>query len=223
MDKRFWAILGVIAVVFVGIVWVNNHNKDDKTNTNTTGGQTTNHIEGAKNSGITLVEYGDYQCPVCGLYYPTVKEVTEKYKKDIAFQFRNFPLTQVHPNAFAGSRAAEAADKQGKFWEMHDQLYLNQNTWTPASDPLKYFQSYAQQIGINVDQFKKDFTSDSVNKSINADIAAGNKLGITGTPAFFLNGKPVALKDLIDPTNNSPSTERFSQVIDKAIAEAKKK
>src|SRR5689334_22232262 len=117
MNKSFWAIIAVIVVIFGGIVVFH---KKDATPTNSSNVKPTNHIEGNATSGVSLVEYGDYQCPFCGQYYPLVKQVVEKYKTQIRFQFRNLPLYQVHQNAFAAARAAEAADKQGKFWEMHD-------------------------------------------------------------------------------------------------------
>lgn len=217
MDKRFWAVIAVIIIIFGGIVVFGNRNKDNDSNKGSDGAATS-HVEGSTAKGITLVEYGDFQCPVCGLYEPTVKQVAEKYKDDIQLQFRHFPLQQVHPNAFAGSRAAEAASYQGKFWEMHDMLYAQQNDWSAASDPVSMFNNYAKTLGLNVNQFKTDFTSSKVNKAINADIAAGNKLKVSGTPSFFLNGKQIKLTDLVG-SNNYPTLEKFSAVIDAAIKE----
>jgi len=217
MDKRFWAVIAAIIIIFGGIVVVNNRNKDNSGD-KSSDGKATSHVEGSNSKGITLVEYGDFQCPVCGLYEPTVKQVAEKYKDDIQFQFRHFPLQQVHPNAFAASRAAEAASLQNKFWEMHDLLYANQNEWSAASDPVSMFNGYAKTLGINVEQFKTDFTSGKVNGAIQADISAGNKLKVTGTPTFFLNGKLVELKSLVG-SDNYPDIKKFSAVIDAAIKE----
>lgn len=217
MDKRFLGLLAVIAVIFVGIIYANGQKADNS------GGNAppTNNVEGAGKKNVTLVEYGDYQCPSCSAYYPTVKEVVAKYSDDITFQFRNFPLTQAHPNAFAASRAAEAAGMQNKYWEMYDLLYQNQQLWTPASDPLKTFEQYAKSIGIDTAKFKTDFASDKVNDSINADIREGNKLGVSGTPSFFLNGKALELKSLAG-SDSRPSAESFSKAIDAAIAKAAK-
>ena len=128
------------------------------------------HVEGNTKSGITLVEYGDYQCPFCGQYFPIVKQVQAEFNDQIAFQFRNFPLVSVHQNAFAGARAAEAAALQGKFWEMHDLLYQNQSQWSEGGDPTSFFKQYALQLGLNVDQFNKDYASTKVNNAINADM-----------------------------------------------------
>src|SRR6185437_12222322 len=122
MSKQFWIILAAIIVILGGIVFVTNHNKPS---TGAGNGKPTNHVEGISPTGAKLIEYGDYQCPVCGSFYSTVKQVAAKYDKTVVFQFRNLPLTSLHPNAFAAARAAEAAGLQGKYWEMHDMLYQN--------------------------------------------------------------------------------------------------
>ncbi len=221
MDKRFWAVIGVIVVIFGGIMFISNHKKDSS-GSSSSSTQPTNHVIGKLDSSVTLMEYGDYECPACESFYTTVKAVQEKYNDKIKFQFRNLPLTQIHPNAFAGARAAEAADLQGKFWEMHDMLYDSNNwsQWSPATtkDPKPYFWGYAQQLGLNVDQFKKDFASDTVNKRIIADQAAFNKTGEQlSTPSFFLNGVYVENSKLLD-SSQQPSLEKFSAVIDAALA-----
>ena len=197
MDKRFWAFMGVIAVIFVGIIFFNNKSDTDSGNA-----QPTNHV---MNSGgkVTLTEYGDYQCPACGSYYPIVKEVVDKYKDSVTFQFRNLPLTQIHPNAFASARAAEAAAKQNKFWEMHDLLYENQASWSESSNPMASFEDYAKQLGLNLEQFKNDYKSKTVSSVINADIAAFKKTKApTQTPTFFIDGKHVEAKADVDVLSN---------------------
>lgn len=208
MDKRFWAVVGIIIVLFFGFIVVRNNdqanapaNKDPKP---------TNHTRGAGTANVNLTEYGDFQCPACGQYFPVVEQVYEKYKDQITFQFRHFPLVSLHPNAFAASRAAEAAGKQGKFFEMYSQLYINQQVWSSSSSPTKIFEGYAKDLGINVDQYKKDFASTAVNDAINADMAAGNKLKLESTPSFVLDGKKIE--------NPAPTVEAFSQIIDEAIA-----
>lgn len=204
MDKRFWGILVAIVIVLGGIFWITNSHKAKAPSSNSNSSQPTNHIEGQGKDGITLVEYGDYECPYCGEYYPVVKQVAAEYNNQIYFQFRNLPLTQIHPNAFAGARAAEAAALQGKFWQMHDMLYENQSQWVNSSNPETYFESYAQQLGLNVTQFKKDFASSQVNNSINADVSAFAKTGLQeATPTFILDGKQ------IQPSASVASFEQF--------------
>lgn len=189
MDKRFWGVIIAIILIFAGVIALSNKGN------NSANEQPTNHVMGNNKKNVTLVEYGDYQCPACEEYYPVVKQVVAEYKDSIQFQFRNLPLTQIHQNAFASARAAEAAALQNKFWEMHDMLYDNQSAWTQASDPTTVFDDYAKQLGLNVDQFKKDYASSKVNGAINADIAAFNKTGAaTQTPTFFLDGKRIDTK-----------------------------
>jgi protein-disulfide isomerase len=174
-------------------------------------GKPSNHVygEGAKN--VTLIEYGDFQCPACASYYPVVKALKEKYKADIVFQFRNFPLEAIHTNARASARAAEAADKQGKFWEMHDILYENQTSWQDTSDPLKIFKNYAEQIEIaDLAKFETDYKSSAVNDVINADIKEAQKVEATSTPTFVLDGVKI--------TENPRDQASFDKLIDDAIA-----
>jgi len=222
MDKRFWAIIGVVIVIFGGVVFFNNRNSS--TNSSDASGAT-NHVRGKLDSKVTLEEYGDYQCPACGEFYKATHQVYENYKDKVKFQFRNLPLSSIHPNAFAGARAAEAADMQGKFWEMHDLLYENQDTsgqsgWVVSKDPLSaYFVGFAQQLGLNVDQFKKDYASSTANNRINADIDAFKKTGEQmSTPTFFINGQLISNGDLLD-ANGLPSADAFGKLLDKALAE----
>jgi len=212
MSKTFWAIIAVIVVVFGGILLFNKKDASAP-NSRNSNAKPTEHIEGSSPAGLTLVEYGDYQCPYCGQFYPVVKEVAAKYKDQVKFQFRNLPLLQVHQNAFSAARAAEAADQQGKFWEMHDMLYETQGTWGQNSNAQAIFESYASQLGLNVPKFKADMASSKVNDIINADITEFNKTGAEkSTPTFFLNGKKV------QPAGYS--VEDFSKILDPAIKKA---
>lgn len=186
MDKRFLGVILVIILIFGGVLLFN---KNSNGNGNA---QPTNHVMGTAKNNVTLLEYGDYQCPACGRYYPVVKQVVAEYQDRIQFQFRNLPLNQIHQNAYAGARAAEAAALQNKFWQMHDALYEGQASWSESSNPKPLFDNYAKGLGLNIAQFDKDFASDNVNGTINADIAAFNKTGATtATPSFFLNGKQI--------------------------------
>ena len=220
MTKSFWAILAVIAVILGGIFVVSNNNKD--TGAKTGSAAVTKHITGKGTSGVTLQEYGDYQCPICGTFYPTVKQIEDKYKDQIYFQFSNLPLTSLHPNAFAAARAAEAAGLQGKYFEMNDLLYTNQQVWSGSRSAETIFTGYAQQLGLNTAQFKTDFASTKVNTAINADVAAFKKTGNDqATPTFFLDGKKLDNGALFDD-KNQPSVEKFSALIDAAIAKKAK-
>lgn len=211
MSKQFWGVIAAVVIVLVGIFMLTGDKSSNTKSTSTSAASS--HLEGKGSSGVTLVEYGDYQCPYCQVYSTTVKAAVEKYKDQITFQFVNFPLTSIHQNAFAGSRAAEAAGKQNKYWEMHDILYANNDPngssgWVASNSPTSYFNQFATQIGLNLDQFKKDYASSAVNDTINADMAKGNKLGVEGTPSFFINGKKATI-------NNS--AEDFDKVLTAAI------
>lgn len=213
MSKQFFAVIVVVILLFVGI-FAFTGKKDDTKTTSSNSSALSQNVIGAGTTSVTLVEYGDYQCPYCQQYYNTVKQVQTEYGDKIKFQFRNFPLTSIHRNAFAASRAAEAAGKQNKYWEMHDILYENNDPngaqgWVASNDATSYFDGFAKKIGLDVAKFKTDFASGAVNDTINADVAEGTKLGITGTPTFFVDGKKVTL---------SNSTTDFKKVIDAEIA-----
>lgn len=212
MDKRFLAILAAIIIVFGGIFWVQRP-KTSAPGTNSGDATASNHVAGKKDSAIKFEEYGDYQCPFCAQYYPIINQVKQKYADRVSFQFRNFPLTQIHKNTMAASRAAEAAALQGKFWQMHDLLYENQTSWESVSSPTSMFDQYAQQLSLNMNQYRKDQNSSKVLNTINADVAAGQALGVNSTPTFFLDGKKLT----------SPPTDLagFSKLIDAAIAAKK--
>jgi protein-disulfide isomerase len=219
MSNRFLAILIAIIIGVGAIFWFTRDKANAPSTGNNSSSQATNHVMGNGKKNVTLVEYGDYQCPVCESYHATVKEVTTTFSNDIYFQFRNLPLSQIHQNAFAAARAAEAAAKQNKFWEMHDLLYepSNWQSWTNTGSPKTYFDSYAQQLGLNVSQFDTDYASTEINSTINADIAEFQKTGQQmATPAFFIDGKFVNNQDLVD--DNGPSVAKFTKVINDAIA-----
>lgn len=221
MDKRFLAILVALFIIFGGIFAISQRssNKSDGT---TLGSQTqsTSHTQGQGQKNVTLVEYGDYQCPVCKAYEPVVEQVRATYAKDIRFQFRNLPLTAVHPNAFAAARGAEAAALQNKFWEMHDLLYQPDKweQWTKSSSPAALFEGYAKELGLNLEQFKADYASGKVNDAVNADLAEFKKTGQSqATPTFFLNGVHLENDKLTDQ-NHRPLFEKFKEVLDAEIS-----
>lgn len=217
MSKSFWIAIVVVVAVLIGIFAFTSNGNNTASSSKLT---PTEHIEGQGKDGVTLVEYGDYQCPYCGEYYPTVKQVVAQYDDQITFQFRNFPLTSLHPNAFAGARAAEAAGLLGKFWQMHDLLY-DQNDeyydsneeaaeWIGVTDPEPVFVKDAESLGLNAQKFEQLYNSDQVNNLVLADENAGNKLGIDATPTFYLDGKQIQV-------DNTASA--FDSLINAAIAQ----
>jgi len=141
------------------------------------------HITGSEDAPLTLVEYGDFQCPFCGAAYPVVKRVQKALGKKLRFVFRNFPLTQAHPYAMVAAEAAEAAALQGKFWEMHDLLFEQQTFLTPDIIPL-----WAKKIGLNLEKFGNDIRQGDIAKRIKEDRQSGIRSGVNGTPTFYING-----------------------------------
>src|ERR1700746_1623217 len=133
------------------------------------------HMKGPENAPLTLVEYGDYQCPYCGAAYPVVKEVQKALGKKLRFVFRNFPLTQSHPYALVAAEAAEAAALQEKFWEMHDQIYEKQEFLEPDILPM-----WAKKLGLNVEKFGQDIERGVMNKRIKEDRSSGIRSGVNG-------------------------------------------
>lgn len=198
-----------LVVIFIGVVVFGKSNDESATNSPDSQ-QGSNHILGAGTDGVTLVEFGDFQCPACRSYFPVVQQVKDKYGDRIKFQFRHFPLVQIHQNAMVAHRAAEAAGRQGKFWEMHDLLYERQQSWQDSNNPTAIMEDYASELAINVDKFKTDFASESVNDTISADIKAGQAVGAKSTPTFTLNGQVIE--------NLPTDVAGFSQLIDEQIA-----
>lgn len=212
MNKQFLIIIVAIVLGLFGILSLTK--KDDNSANKGSGSTTTaasEHVVGKADSNVTLVEYGDFQCPACKSYYPIVNQIKTEYGDRIKFQFRHFPLVQIHPNAYIGSRAAEAAGKQGKFYEMHDLLYQNQETWSTAKTPATTLESYATQLQLNLDQFKSDMNGVGVADTINADVKAGQAAGANSTPTFVLNGKKI--------DKNPQSYEDFKKLIDEALGQ----
>lgn len=222
MTKKTWIIVAVLCVgILGGLIWVSRSNKVDVSNidinaiqaASSANGNIADHTTGNMSSKVVLIEYGDYQCPGCGAAYPIVKQIMEKYGDKIGLVFRNYPLYNAHPNAFAAASSAEAAGLQGKFWEMHDYLYSNQNSWNTLDGQSRtdFFSNAAKSLGANQQTFLTDMTDARIKKKIDFDVALGQKAGVTGTPSFFLNGKNVgdqyfANGKLVDQTTNGAQT-----------------
>ncbi|MDQ2921668.1 MAG: thioredoxin domain-containing protein [Acidobacteriota bacterium] len=157
------------------------------------------HVEGNAKAPVTLEEFGDFQCPPCGALHPILKTMEQEFGPRLRVIFREFPLAAVHPYALTAARAAEAAGMQGKFWEMHDLLYENQKTWSNAFDVRPIFEGYASKIGLNLEKFRRDLSSETVGRRIFQDGERARSLGVIGTPTVFMNGRDVPLETLIAP------------------------
>lgn len=141
-------------------------------------------------SKVTLVEFGDFQCPACGAEYPVVTQILQNYKGKINYVFRNFPLPQ-HQNAPEAAEVAEAAKAQGNFFGMFNLLYTNQTTWGDSKDPTSYFLQYAKALHLDMNKFTSDVKNKKYAKVIQEDINDGYAVGVNATPTFYLNGVPM--------------------------------
>jgi len=141
------------------------------------------HIQGAADAAVTLVEYGDYECPYCGAAYPIVKELQARMGERLRFVFRNFPITTSHPHAEQAAEAAEAAAAQGRFWEMHDVLYENQKRLGDQD-----LRAYAEKVGVDVQSFDQELAEHVHAARVREDFMTGVRSGVNGTPTFYIDG-----------------------------------
>ena len=154
------------------------------------------HVLGTENAPVMLEEFGDFECPPCGLLHPLLKAMKAEFGARLVIVFREFPMASLHPHAMEAARAAEAAGLQGKFWEMHDVLYENQKTWHEAGDVKSLFEGYATRVSLDLDRFNQDITSAAVNQRILLDRERGAWIGVNSTPTVFLNGREVPFESL---------------------------
>lgn len=203
MNKKTWGIFSLVCIVLFGsLIYLSTKNRVDVSHVDQNkiqkateaNGQIADHVFGKKDSPVQLIEYGDYQCPYCGQSFPQVKKITSKYQNQITYVFRNLPLTTIHQNALAAAGASEAAGLQGKYWQMHDELYQNQSQWSNLSGNqlTDQFAAYATTLGLNDKTFRKDLARQTIQQKINFDRALYAKISSEpSTPTFMLNGKKV--------------------------------
>ena len=155
------------------------------------------HRQGHPNAEVVLVEYGDYQCPVCGEAFPTVQRVQKHFGKRLLFVFRNFPLSEIHPNAEAAAETAEFAATRGRFWEMHDAIFVNQQL---LALPMLF--ELAKELELPAAELEAALSAGELAPRVKADFLGGVRSGVNGTPTFFINGQrhdgPFEFEDLVD-------------------------
>jgi protein-disulfide isomerase len=162
-------------------------------------------IRGPADAPVTMVEFSDFQCPFCSRATPLIDQVMQAYPKELKFVYKEFPLP-MHPNAMPASKAAVAAQRQGKYWEMHDKLFANQQALQPDN-----FKQYAQELGLDVAKFEQDMNSPEVQAQIAEDMALAKQAGVGGTPTLFVAGKRVQNRSL----------EGIKQMVDEALQQKK--
>jgi protein-disulfide isomerase len=154
------------------------------------------HSHGLETAPVTLEEFGDFQCPPCGMLHPILKQMESEFGDRLRIIFREYPLVPAHAHALSAARAAEAAGLQGKFWEMHAMLFENQAGWKDAFDVRPIFEGYATKIGLDLERYRRDLTSETVEQRIFLDGKRAHSLGVEGTPTVFMNGREIPFESL---------------------------
>ena len=199
MSKRGWIIFVAIVVILFGtLIYFSGRNRVEVGDIDATAiqpareasGNIGDHVFGNPDSKVVLIEYGDFQCPGCGGAHPTVKTLSEKYEDDIAFVYRNFPLTSIHQNARFAAAAAEAAGLQDAYWPMHNRIFETQNSWENlgADERSGYFINLARDLGLDTEAFTSAISDPRISQKINFDQSLARKVGVNSTPTFYLNG-----------------------------------
>lgn len=155
-------------------------------------------IKGNAQATVELIEFSDFQCPACKSMEPILSSVIDEFGNHMKFAYRHLPLKAIHGNSENAAKASEAAGFQGKFWEMHDKIFENQALWSPMSkdQAVEAFASYAQELGLDVEKFKKDFESREVADAVEQDADEAASAAIQSTPTFFLNGERIQPRNL---------------------------
>ncbi len=192
--KNPWVIVGIITVLlFGGAIWYSN-SANEKNNEGVTAIE---HIKGNKDAAVTLVEYSDFQCPACAAFQPVLNELMATYGENLRFEYHHYPLP-IHNFSQQAAVAAEAAGQQGKFFEMHDKLFENQQEWSTSPTPQAFFIKYAQDLGLDGELFKTHLKSSALRDVVRGDLKKAQDLGLTGTPTFYLNGEKMEIKTFED-------------------------
>ena len=196
--------IGVVSLTIVGLaVFSISGSQPPKEVSNSDLVKNNSQVLGSEDAKVTIVEFSDFQCPACGAAHPVVKQVIKEYGDRILFVYRHFPLLATHQYALKAAEAAEAAGEQGKFWEYHDILFVNQDNL--RTEDLK---SYAKQVGLDMKKFNEALDSGKYKDKVLADLDDGEKFGVTSTPTFFINGKM---------HRGALNLDQFKSAIDKAL------
>jgi protein-disulfide isomerase len=226
--KRYLPIVIIVVVLMaaLGLTWIllgssrqtTNGNANANANAASPGSEPTGaeppYVRGNPRAPVTLEEFGDFQCPSCGVYYVELKKIENEFGDNLRVVFRERPLIPPHEHALLAAQAAEAAGLQGRFWEMHDKLYENQTTWSVATDLVPIFVDYAKQIGLDPDRFMKDLNGEAVAARIFQDGKRAHVFNVNTTPTFFVNGK--------EAKDDQWKPEGLREMIKQALREAGK-
>jgi protein-disulfide isomerase len=199
------SVIAGLMVLVIGIVWFAAPPSSDvagRPNPSLTEISHNEWIKGNPNAPVTLVEYSDFQCPSCGNYFPLLKQLSDEYKDQLRIVYRHYPLS-FHAHAELAAQAAEAAGKQGRFWEMHDLIFRQQKDWSEkVGSARSLFVGYARELGLDMARFEADLDSKEVRQAVDADRRSGDWVGVDSTPTFFLNGVKIQNPRGYDPFKN---------------------
>tara|TARA_B110000858_G_scaffold196741_1_gene256291 strand:+ start:6120 stop:6824 length:705 start_codon:yes stop_codon:yes gene_type:complete len=168
------------------------------------------HLRGTAATPVSIVVYADFQCPACATEHDTMTRIWPNLRDKAHLVFRHFPITAAHPNSWTASLYAEAAGKQGKFWEMHDYLFATQTIWSGFSEVESELDSYALELNLDLDRLHADIESDEVVQKVRNDQRGGNSSGVLSTPAVFVNGRLL----------RQPSADRITEAVNEEFAES---
>lgn len=209
MGKGFWvALVAILAVMIGGFTLLNDNEPVEELENPHEIVADVDHAIGSADAPVTLVKYSDFQCPACQASAVVLEEVRSQYSEDeLQFVYRHSPFL---PQAFDAARATEAAHQQGEFWAMHDLLFARLDDWSGSTNARSVFDDYAEELGLDVEQFSDDF--EDASSRVERDVAIRNQLEITATPTFFINGERIQ--------QNPGSIDAFYEIIDNALASA---
>lgn len=190
-----WALgIATLLIIVFGVYWLVKQNSKYSSNStfySVKSATASDWVKGNKQAKIVLIEYSDFQCPACASYYPIVKQLAEESSQSAQFVYRHFPLSTIHANADLAARAAEAAGRQDKFWQMHDKLFENQTEWANERNPVDTFAKYAEELNLDINKFRNDLDLQEIKEKVRKDIRSGEVAEVNATPTFFVNGKKI--------------------------------
>lgn len=188
-------ILGTVVLVAIIAIVFSNSNSQKQAVDQAVLLEGATHVVGPENAKVTIVEFSDFQCPACRAVEPLLAQVRAQYPNDVRFVYRHFPLLQIHPFAELAARASVVAANHDKFWEMHDWLFANQDTWAGAGsqdEAQEIITAAAEQLGLDKMAFTEEIQSDTVKSTVAADMALGTQLGVNSTPTIYVNGQKLS-------------------------------
>jgi protein-disulfide isomerase len=184
--KNPWVIVGVITVALFAAAFYFAGNATERNNE---GIEAITHVKGNADAVVVLEEFSDFQCPACRAAHPVISGLLEEYSDQIRFEYKHFPIERAHPYAVQAATAAEAAGQQDKFYEFHDLLFENQQTWSQSPTPNVFFAQYATELELDMALFRRHSNASVLRDKVRAEMAEGRERGVTGTPTLFLNGQ----------------------------------